>query len=185
MNESRKVKYTRRVIKESFLQLLLEKSIGKITIAEICQLADIHRGTFYQHYHDVYQLLESIENELFEKFKEMQLMQENSISSDASAAITLINNERDTCRAILGKFGDTKFLKRILDLYRQSSYNKYGKNGVKEEDFHFIYTYFTSGCIGVISSWVESGYQEQPEKIMRYIERLSQLGVSGFINKQI
>jgi AcrR family transcriptional regulator len=180
MIESRKVKYTRKVIREAFLQLLQEKPIGKITVAEICDIADIHRGTFYQHYHDVYELLETIEGELFEKLKEIQPMLENSMSSLTSAAVVMIFREQDTCRAILGKYGDAQFLERILDMCRESSYAKYKKAGVKPACFSFIYTYFTSGCIGVIRSWVDSGFAENPESIMNYMEQLTQNGLSGF-----
>lgn len=184
MSENRKVKYTRRVIKDGFLQLLQEKPIGKITVAEICEIADVHRGTFYQHYHDVYALLETIENGLLEKLKEIQPMLENSMQELTYSIIIMIFNEQDTCRAILGKHGDVKFLERILDLCRESSYRKYRKAGINEEDFQFIYTYVTSGCIGLIRSWVNSGFHEPPEKVLSYLEQLSNSGFSGFANKQ-
>lgn len=183
MQENRKVRYTRRVIKEAFLQCLQEKPIGKITVAEVCEIADVHRGTFYQHYHDVYQLLETIENDLYAKLHEIQPMLENSMGSVASSAVIMIFGEQDTCRAILGKHGDVQFLKRILDLCRESSYGKYRKAGIPEEDHHYLYTYFTSGCIGVIRSWVESGFVESPEKIMEYITQLTQSGLEGFVEK--
>ena len=60
----RRVKYSKMVIKESFVQLLKEKNISKITIKELCELADVNRATFYAHYTDQYDLLEQIEQEL-------------------------------------------------------------------------------------------------------------------------
>ena len=52
--DDRRVKYSKMVIKDSFIQLLKEKPITKITIKEICALADINRATFYAHYTDTY-----------------------------------------------------------------------------------------------------------------------------------
>ena len=49
-----RVRYTRRVIKESFLALLHEKPINKITVKEVCEAAEINRATFYSHYTNKY-----------------------------------------------------------------------------------------------------------------------------------
>lgn len=42
--EDRRTRYTRQVIKEAFLKLLEEKEYPKITVTEICRLAEINRG---------------------------------------------------------------------------------------------------------------------------------------------
>ena len=42
--EDRRILYTRMVIKESFLSLIQEKPLDKITIKEICEKADINRA---------------------------------------------------------------------------------------------------------------------------------------------
>ena len=64
-----RVRYTKRVLKESFLKLLKEKSVNKITVKEVCELAELNRATFYLHYSDCFALLESIEQELLEAFE--------------------------------------------------------------------------------------------------------------------
>ena len=43
--EDRRTKYTRQAIKDTFLALLEKKSFSKITVTEICKLAEINRGT--------------------------------------------------------------------------------------------------------------------------------------------
>ena len=42
----RRVNRTKRQIKESFIKLLSEKEISRITVSEITEQADIGRGTF-------------------------------------------------------------------------------------------------------------------------------------------
>ncbi|MCR4942973.1 MAG: TetR/AcrR family transcriptional regulator [Clostridium sp.] len=63
---NRRVLYTQKVIKESLLELLKEKNIHKVTVTDICKKADINRGTFYSHYKDAHDLLNSMENEFFD-----------------------------------------------------------------------------------------------------------------------
>ena len=68
-NDAR-VRYTQKVLKDSLLQLLEKKPINKITVKEVCELAELNRATFYAHYTDCPDLLESIENEMPGGFEE-------------------------------------------------------------------------------------------------------------------
>ncbi len=65
-----RVRYTQRVLKESFLSLLREKPVNKITVKEVCELAELNRATFYAHYSDCFALMESIEQEILEAFEQ-------------------------------------------------------------------------------------------------------------------
>lgn len=58
--EDRRTKYTKQVIKDCFLKLLNKKSYGQITVTELCQLAEINRGTFYLHYYDLKDVLDDV-----------------------------------------------------------------------------------------------------------------------------
>lgn len=63
----RRTLYTIQVIKDSYLELLHEKSWEKISVTELCKRAEINRTTFYLHYESSTHVLEDILNELFEK----------------------------------------------------------------------------------------------------------------------
>lgn len=45
---------------------MLEKAVGKISVKELTQKADVNRSTFYLHYLDIYDMLEQMENEFVE-----------------------------------------------------------------------------------------------------------------------
>lgn len=56
-------------IKKVFAEMLSEKKeLGKISVSELCQRADISRGAFYAHYDDIYGVAEDYENELIDIF---------------------------------------------------------------------------------------------------------------------
>ena len=60
---------TRKLIKNTFFKMLAEKKeIGKITVSELTERAEISRATFYAHFDDIYCVVEEFENELIEKF---------------------------------------------------------------------------------------------------------------------
>lgn len=64
--EDKRVKNTRQAIRNSFLKLIVEKPIERISVTELCRDAGVNRGTFYAHYTDAYDLRNSLETELYE-----------------------------------------------------------------------------------------------------------------------
>ena len=54
----RRTRYTRQVIRETFLAMLQECSFEKVTVTALCRRADVTRATFYLHYRDVYAVLD-------------------------------------------------------------------------------------------------------------------------------
>lgn len=53
---------TKRSIANAFLELRKQKSIEKITVKELSELAYINKATFYTHYHDIYDLSDQLED---------------------------------------------------------------------------------------------------------------------------
>ena len=71
--QDRRVRKTRKQLKDCLIQLLKEKKVQDITVRELTEMADLNRGTFYLHYKDVFDLLEKTEAELFEEFNSLVL----------------------------------------------------------------------------------------------------------------
>ena len=61
-----RVKKTKSAIINAFLQLRSKKPLERITVKELSDLAEINKATFYLHYKDIYDLSESLENELLD-----------------------------------------------------------------------------------------------------------------------
>lgn len=60
---------TRRLIKNTFMQMLSEKKeISKISVSELVARAEISRATFYAHFDDIYSVVEEFETELINEF---------------------------------------------------------------------------------------------------------------------
>jgi AcrR family transcriptional regulator len=57
---------TKRSIVNAFLAMRSERPLEKITVRELAERAEIHKATFYLHYHDVYELSEQLENEVID-----------------------------------------------------------------------------------------------------------------------
>ncbi len=51
---------TKQHIRGALIQLLLEEKFETISVSKLCQRAGINRGTFYLHYLDKYDLIETL-----------------------------------------------------------------------------------------------------------------------------
>lgn len=60
MNEDKRILKTKRNLKNTLIELLNEKTFEQITVKEICERSQTSRITFYTHFADKYELLDSI-----------------------------------------------------------------------------------------------------------------------------
>jgi len=75
-NNDRRVKRTKKALYDALLILLKDKTINEIT--ELTTKADVNRATFYFYYTDLIDMLQQIQNDAFEAFK--QVIQKATIS---------------------------------------------------------------------------------------------------------
>lgn len=59
-----RVEKTKKHIINAFIELRSKKALEKITVRELCELAQINKSTFYAHYQDIFDLSDSIESDL-------------------------------------------------------------------------------------------------------------------------
>jgi AcrR family transcriptional regulator len=69
----RRRRRTREQLKRSFAELMREKGFTAMTIQDITDRADVHRGTFYAHFPDKYALLEQSIRDKFRFLLERKL----------------------------------------------------------------------------------------------------------------
>ncbi len=170
MATDRRTKYTKSVIREALFGLMENKPINKITVTDICKEADINRSTFYSYYEDVYALLEAIQNELFENVM-------LSLSSDNwfEDLLTLVDENRDLCRVLIGPHGDATFMRQLIYLGYENSMVAWKKNypDASEDLLDYVYAYMSSGVIGVVENWVFSDYALPIEEVGEILKGIS------------
>lgn len=68
-----RIRRTHKLLSNSLMSLLTEKSFEDIRISDICDRAMVHRTTFYKHFEDKYQLLDCLLRDLIEDFEKESL----------------------------------------------------------------------------------------------------------------
>lgn len=59
----RRALYTQKAIKDAFLRVKRNKDYNMITVADICREAEISRGTFYAHFSNIAEVLDTLLDE--------------------------------------------------------------------------------------------------------------------------
>ncbi len=60
----KRIEKTKNAIKSAFMELRSKKTLEKISVKELCELAYINKSTFYSHYEDIHSLADALEYEM-------------------------------------------------------------------------------------------------------------------------
>ena len=204
--ENRRVKYTKSVLKDSLLHFLLEKPLREISITELCNFADVNRGTFYNYYKDVDNLLDSIESDfienLFSVAKDLNVadvffnisfasdnnhapLDRNSICTFIEGILNYLRTEREVCKLLLTGDCGRNFINRISDsitAYYVVNWRMYVDASARanEEDYlSMLFRYVTIGIIELIIDWIRDDMRIPPKEYAELIVRVAGTEIFG------
>jgi len=187
--EDRRVKYTKMVLKESFLNLLEKKDISRITVKEICEDADINRATFYTHYTDVYDLQKKIEDEFLDNVEVYlsQLDKKGKNVNDLILAEKIFDYIKDNaklCKLLLSERGDISFQKKIMTIvYDKIISELTDNNKLSKEDAEYIYSFTITGCVGIVQKWLNDNMKKSSRFMAETVIKLT-YGVINALKNQ-
>ena len=180
--EDRRVRRTKKLLTQALTQLLQEKQINEITVKELTDLADMNRGTFYLYYKDIFDMLEKIEDGLFEALEEIVFLHEHDDVSQQTKPILLdlfrfIEDNQEMCRVLLSPHGDMNFLHRLNEVVREKCLQMWpNKEDKNDATFEYHYSFVVYGCVGVFRAWLNSECQEPAEKMAEMADAMIRRG---------
>ena len=172
--EDRRVKRTKRVLRECLFALLEEKNIDSITVKELTEAADVNRSTFYFYYKDIDDMMIQIQDEIFEVF-------EKTVISPAAFFIT-VEDFTEYCKRFLMfckeyekicKFVVTNDPNNNLTKKIKTSLLKHIPDSTKvysETDPKYYLTCFALSAIWeTIIQWMYDGMKIEPEEMAKFM----------------
>lgn len=190
--DDRRVKYTKMVLKESFIKILEKKDISQISIKEICEVADINRATFYAHYSDQYDLLRKIEDELLDNINThlAEFDQKNSnidVILTAEKIFEYLKENAKQCKLLLSERGDFSFQKKIMILVYEKIITEITDNNmITKEDAEYVYSFTITGCVGIVQKWLDEDMKKSAHFMAEMVIKLT-LGLISLLktNRQM
>jgi len=105
----RRIIMTKRLLKESLIEILKEKDIYHVSIRELCDNADINRTTFYKYYGSQFDLLADMENDLLEFISKTVKINEDDPEKIVSSACEYLEDNIEFGRLIINNNVDPAF----------------------------------------------------------------------------
>lgn len=181
----RRVKYTKMMLKNSVIELLGEKPIEKVTVKEICERADVNRGTFYSHYSDQYDLYNSIVDELlngiFERLGDILRAGHQSMLKSVTLVYEYIKENSKLAEILLEgriKYGIDARINEIVESIYLHDIKKSVEN---QTEIDAVYSFIASANLGIIKYWLNSGMKMSVEEMASLSIKLSSNGIAALL----
>ncbi len=166
MKTDARIKYTKLTIRNAFFCLLRKFPIEKITVTEICKTAEINRATFYRYYDNQYDLLSSLENEMFDEIKKSTYEYRNDIDKLTEIIFLKFYQQKEIWSLLLSDHADLGFLSKIYAFFDQY----FAKNDSSKES-ELRYRFLLYGYSGIFDYWLKNGMKEAPKEIATYTSK--------------
>ncbi|MFV0467198.1 MAG: TetR/AcrR family transcriptional regulator [Lachnospiraceae bacterium] len=156
-----RIQVTKKILKDSLLELMLITPFDKITIKDICSQANVSRSTFYSHYEDIYSLLRDFEQDLYKNHKIEELISEGTPKSQVlnrrlCAMLTKVNEHNKFYRIYLDNM-EAGFVTNVLDEHGKEMVSSWIKSGLfdSRRDAEYAFLFYKSGAIACIQAWLK------------------------------
>lgn len=172
--EDRRVRKTKKQLRSALTTLLLEKEIGRITVRDVADLADVNRGTFYAHYKDVYDLLHQLENDFMTRLDQVGLRHDPRAAEGENIAylaelFTLAGEYSDIFYTLYCRSGDPDFVDRVFQKLKSQYLHEFLflHSGGEAEKLDYCSSFIVAGVCTLVKVWIEKGMREPPEEMAR------------------
>ena len=152
---NRKRAYSQKVIQDAFLELSKTTLISKITVTDICRVADVNRTTFYSNYGDISDLVRSIVSELHRKLYTIMAQYDRMDNEEFYIALLNIIKENATLCLVMPQLSEREFKAMEID-FTFPIRNRRVRKG-KPAGFNIAMEYIMWGTGLVIVKWIRRG----------------------------
>ena len=182
--EDRRTKYTRQVIKDTFLKLLEKKAYPKITVTEICKLAEINRGTFDLHYYDMDDVLDDILTEMLEDTKSVEehLMCPGRAASNCTFPFChKVHNTPRYQVLFLDDIISSKIIEKIANVYKEGYVTWLMSHSLLTfEQAEAVFYFQMNGCLTINKLTIRNRCGDW-RKIQNTIDSFIKAGLESFL----
>ena len=175
---------TKQNIIDAFWLLYCEKRIEKITVKEITNRAGYNRGTFYEYFLDVYDVLDEIENSLIPSLNELPPVTTPTGTIGMPIDVFLIIWEKNAkyYSVLLGDKGDLAFASKLKNSIKPTIMKALeDKSNFDLRDLDYILEYTLSAMIGVMSYWFRKEDAPSRDNLFRLIHKLMEDGIMKYL----
>jgi AcrR family transcriptional regulator len=185
----RRVRRTKKSLKDALIALALEKDYDVITIQEITDRADIGYRTFFRHYADKDELLQDVISAVSAEMRELmgppppEFFNNPNIPLtelfDSTVLFQHVQENSDLYRLLL--FSDQTLVQPLKDFAIQEFKSNYGSLIEIDIPMDIITNHMISSMISLLRWWLENDMPISPEVMGGYAHRLIILPIRDMV----
>lgn len=188
MKIDRRIKKTKIALQEAFIKLLNKKNFDEITITDISREADTSRKTFYNHYSNIDDLIDEIEeyiliefDKLVENYTFEKILQNPMRFFEAMQSV--FNEKYHDYFSVLSMHRGYQFIEKVT--HKLKAHAKSLFNSVNAHD-HTTTEYMATYILGGLTSLYHSFYENNMKGVKddaNYLSNLVMNGINGFVKQ--
>ncbi|MER5630534.1 TetR/AcrR family transcriptional regulator [Streptomyces nitrosporeus] len=187
MAEDRRIRKTRKALRDALVDLVLERGFTALSVEDVTQRADVARATFYSHFRDKEDLFARVTADLLAELdvRLRPAVRENAVGFTGRPILEMLRHareERDLYRIVLRGEGDGKPLRMFTDACARVAAEEFRgrseRNSVVPRiDPEVLARAWVGEQVGVLQWWVEHETPPMPaEEVVRMLLDLALRG---------
>ena len=178
----RRTRYTRSVIRQSLLTLMQQKPFAKITVTEICRLAEINRGTFYLHYYDLEDVLDDVIKEMI---RDTTQVFDHVMCPEKSRCTypfcRKVQESREFCILFSDETASPRLLERLCELSKEDFITRLMQNSLLSYEQAEAVLYFQmNGCLAINKRMLKNNCRDW-SRIQQAIDQFIRAGLESYL----
>lgn len=149
------------------MELLQQRELVNVSVTAICEMADVHRSTFYKYYKDPADLLRDMEQDYLDQIptpsQDLASLDQKELLEKTTAFFDYVKQNEGAFRILLGESTSNSFVARLIDLLC----SKYVEPSKADGDMgpYYMHLYIANGAVGMLREWVNSGFPVSSREI--------------------
>ena len=191
-NPSKDIRYaqTEEDLLTAFDLLCREKDPAKITVAEISKKTGVTRSTFYNHYQDMLQLIETLEDRILNDLRGVLVMlqpgseQPEKLTRTYFSALCRYVKQSGFLIRQLKTLEGAEFVGPAMSLLheyvREFADSETTETPARVQFQSYLLSYTIGGLFGILHKWASEECNDSPEAVASLLTRFYLNGVSSF-----
>ena len=189
--EDRRARRSRKLLKESLLELMKRKTFADISVRDVTDAADMNRGTFYLHYSGTTELLQSVETDLLSELQALidAHMQETvavgSVAPVFEPVLDFAIENRETCAVLFASSEASGFFQAIQQLVHENG-APLVRTWVQPADprkTDCLLNFLAWGFIGLLAEWFEKDMALPKAELLSAAQRMADGAAAGLFQE--
>lgn len=191
LKEDRRVRRTKRLLKQGLAEMMNEKPFKDITVKNITDKVDLNRGTFYLHYTDTYDLLRKVEDEILQDFQDMIDKFVSNIDSENptlfpifSPIVDYIIENTELCRNIFTNEATVSFLEKFQLMITKNGSELLSRQypNATVENYEYFIHFVTGGIVNLLKKWFATGTAMKKEELIDLADKMMRGAANSILN---